>query len=193
MPRSTSLPAPRFFVSAAGFRTWLETHAETAGELLVGFHKVDSGRPCMTWSASVDEALCVGWIDGVRRRIDDASYSIRFSPRRPGSIWSAVNIAKVEALRQAGRMRPAGLAAFALRTEARSAVYAHERIRPAELDPGERALFQRDAAAWTFFEATPPGYRQALLHWVTTAKKADTRAARLARLIAASAAGERMR
>jgi uncharacterized protein YdeI (YjbR/CyaY-like superfamily) len=146
----------------------------------------------MTWPESVDEALCFGWIDGVRRRVDESSYSIRFTPRRANSIWSAVNIAKVERLRAQGRMRPAGEAAFARRSEARSAVYAFEQPAIAELSVEELLAFQRDVVAWTYFESTPPGYRKTVLHWVTTAKKAATRADRLAKLMAACAGQRRL-
>jgi len=184
---------PVFFADAAAFRLWLEAQADSASELLVGFHKVDSGRPSMTWPESVDEALCFGWIDGVRRRIDESSYSIRFTPRKANSIWSAVNIAKVEALRAQHRMRPAGEAAFARRSAARSAVYSFEQATVAELSAEERLAFQRDIAAWTYFESAPLGYRKTVLHWVTTAKKATTRAERLARLIEACVEGRRLR
>jgi uncharacterized protein YdeI (YjbR/CyaY-like superfamily) len=193
MARRGTDDAPRYFATAADFRDWLDAHAATATELLVGFHKVDSGRPSMSWSESVDEALCVGWIDGVRRRIDEAAYSIRFTPRKADSIWSAVNIAKVAALRAQGRMRPAGEAAFARRSEARSKVYSHERLSDAELSPEEKRTFAAQAQAWRYFESTPPGYRRVVLHWVTSAKKAETRAARLATLVAACAAGRRLK
>ena len=187
------MTAPTYFTSATDFRRWLETHAASASELLVGFHKVDSGRPCMTWSESVDEALCFGWIDGVRRRIDDAAYTIRFTPRKPTSIWSAINIAKIERLNAEGRLRPAGEAAFAHREEARSKVYAYEQEATAELTPQELRAFKRRKSAWTFFESTPPGYRKVILHWVTRAKKTETRASRLATLVDACAAGTRLR
>jgi uncharacterized protein YdeI (YjbR/CyaY-like superfamily) len=195
-------PSYLFFADAAAFRTWLEKHAATATELLVGYYKVGSGRPSMTWSESVDEALCFGWIDGVRRSIDEQSYCIRFTPRRPGSTWSAVNIAKVEALRAAGRMTPAGEAAYALRLAHKSAIYSYEQQQqtqaatplPAELSAAELRLFKRDKSAWAFFnDAHPPSARKTLLHWVCSAKKAETRATRLAKLIAACAAGERLR
>lgn len=184
---------PQYFDSAFAFRAWLQAHAATAAELLVGYHKVGSGRPSLSWPESVDEALCFGWIDGVRRRIDDQRYSIRFTPRKPGSNWSAINIAKVEQLRAQGRMTPAGEAAFARRTDAKSVIYAYEQPYTAELSADELEGFQREAAAWRFFEATPPSYRKVVLHWVTTAKRAETRAARLARLMQACAAGERLR
>lgn len=188
-----AMPSPTFFSTPAAFRQWLQAHAASASELLVGFHKVGTGRPCMGWSESVDEALCFGWIDGVRRRIDEHSYSIRFTPRKPSSIWSAVNIAKVEQLQAAGRMTPAGLAAFAHRKAAKSAIYSHEQAAAAELPAPMLRAFQRNGKAWRFFsEATPPGYRKTLLHWVTSAKRPETRAARFAQLLAACAAQERI-
>jgi uncharacterized protein YdeI (YjbR/CyaY-like superfamily) len=183
---------PTFFATAQDFRAWLETHAASSTELLVGFHKVGSGKPCMSWSESVDEALCFGWIDGVRRRIDDATYSIRFTPRKPASIWSVVNIAKMDKLRAAGKMTPAGEAAFALRSEAKSGVYSHERPDAPELSPAELERFRAHAAAWTYFETVPAGYRKQVLHWITSAKKAETRAGRLDKLMQACAAGERL-
>jgi len=187
------MTSPTFFATPAAFRQWLQAHAESATELMVGFHKVAFGQPCMTWSESVDEALCFGWIDGVRRRIDEHTYSIRFTPRKPSSIWSAVNIAKVAQLRAAGRMTPAGLAAFAHRQAHKSAVYSHEQTDAAELPGLMLRAFQRNKDAWQFFqESTPPSYRKSMLHWVTSAKRDATREARLAELIAACAAGKRV-
>lgn len=183
---------PVFFADAAAFRSWLEAHAATATELLVGFHKVGSGQPSMSWPESVDEALCFGWIDGRRKRIDDTAYSIRFTPRKAGSIWSTVNIAKMDSLRAAGRMLPAGERAFALRTEAKSGIYSHEQAQAAELAEDELRTFRRDAAAWAYFEKLPPGYRKTVLHWINTAKKPDTRAARLAKLVQACAESRRL-
>jgi uncharacterized protein YdeI (YjbR/CyaY-like superfamily) len=185
--------SPRFFATAAEFRAWLDAHAEAATELLVGFWKVDSGRPSMTWPQSVDEALCFGWIDGVRKRIDDQAYQIRFTPRKPGSIWSAVNIAKVEQLRAAGKMTAAGERAAARRTNARSVVYAYEQAQHAELTADEIRRFKKHKAAWTYFEGCPPSYRKVLLHWIAGAKKPDTRAQRLDKLIQASTEGLRLR
>lgn len=192
---SPAAPAgePTFFADPTAFRAWLAAHAAQANALLVGYHKVGTGRPSMTWSESVDEALCFGWIDGVRKRIDDHTYSIRFTPRKPGSIWSAINIAKVEQLRAEGRMTPAGEQAFARRTNAKSVVYAYEQPQTAELTPAELRNFRREKAAWRFFEATPPGYRKVVLHWVTSACKPETRAARFTRLVQACAVGERLR
>jgi uncharacterized protein YdeI (YjbR/CyaY-like superfamily) len=164
----------------------------SSAELLVGFHKVGTGQPSMSWSQSVDEALCFGWIDGVRKRVDDATYTIRFTPRKPGSIWSAINIAKVAQLQAEGRMTPAGAEAFARRTEARSMVYAYEQEVAAELSAAELREFKRSQAAWRYFESAPPGYKKQMLHRVCTAKKAETRATRLAKLIEACAAGLRL-
>ena len=185
--------SPRYFASAVEFRAWLDANAASARELLVGFHKVGSGRESMSWPESVDEALCHGWIDGVRKRIDDQRYSIRFTPRKAGSIWSAVNIAKVEQLRAQGRMTAAGERAFADRRAARSQVYAYEQADTATLAADELRAFRRRKAAWRYFEAAPPSYRKVVLHWITTAKRAQTRAARLAQLIEACAAGQRLR
>lgn len=187
------MSGPVFFTDAPAFRAWLANNAATAGELMVGFHKVGTRRPCMRWSESVDEALCFGWIDGVRRRIDEDSYAIRFTPRKRDSIWSAVNIAKVDRLRAQGKMTAAGEAAFAHRKEAKSGVYSHERPDMPELSEEELARFRLDMAAWAYFETVPPGYRKTVLHWITGAKRAGTRAGRLARLMRACATGTRLR
>jgi uncharacterized protein YdeI (YjbR/CyaY-like superfamily) len=189
----TSPPLPLCFDNAPAFRRWLRCNAADCPALLVLFRKVATGRPCMSYSESVDEALCFGWIDGVRKRVDDHSYSVRFTPRRASSIWSAVNIARVHRLQAEGRTTHAGESAFALRTLARSATYAHEQDAPADLSSGEIQAFKRNRRAWTFFDAAPLGYRKLVLHWVSSAKKADTRAARVARLVQACAAGERLR
>ncbi len=183
---------PTFFADALAFRTWLAKHAAGSTELLVGFHKVGSGRPCMSWSESVDEALCFGWIDGVRRRIDENTYSIRFTPRKPSSIWSVVNIAKMDKLRAEGKMTPAGEAAFALRSEAKSGVYSHERSDVPALSSAELERFRQAPAAWEYFNAAPPGYRKTVLHWITSAKKDETRAGRLDKLVQACMAGKRL-
>jgi len=187
------MTSPTYFASAAAFRDWLAANAASIPELLVGFHKVGSGRPSLSWSESVDEALCFGWIDGVRRRIDETAYSIRFTPRRSSSIWSAINIAKFEQLQAQGRMTPAGVEAYSHRQAHRSGIYSHEQAEVATLSSAELGEFQREAQAWAFFESTPPGYRKVMLHWVTSAKKAETRAARFARLLQACACGQRLR
>ncbi len=147
----------------------------------------------MTWPESVDEALCVGWIDGVRKRIDEHAYQIRFTPRKPTSIWSAINIAKIHHLAAEGRLGPAGAKAFAHRSEAKSVVYAYEQDAMASLSPEEATAFRKHEAAWSFLEATPAGYRRVVLHWVVAAKKPATRAARLAKLFGACAEGKRLR
>jgi uncharacterized protein YdeI (YjbR/CyaY-like superfamily) len=180
---------PRFFATPALFRRWLAAHHETAAELVVGFHKKATGRPSLTWPESVDEALCFGWIDGVRRSLGDRAYTIRFTPRRARSIWSAVNVARVAALTMAGRMTPAGLRAFAARTPERTGVYSFERARAAVLAPREEALLRASPGAAAFFDARPPWYRRTAIHWVVSAKREDTRRRRLDRLIDDSAAG----
>lgn len=187
------MPNPRFFKTPKHFRDWLATHAATEHELLVGFYKVDSGHPSMTWPESVDEALCYGWIDGVRKRIDDASYTIRFTPRKITSIWSTININKFKDLQQQGRMTPAGKKAFSFRTEAKSRIYSFEQAESAQLSDQELDAFKRDKAAWVYFEACPPSYKKVMLHLITTVKRAETRAARFAKLVEACRVGERIR
>jgi len=190
--RTTVSATPTFFRTAADFRAWLEANHAAAEQLLVGFRKVSSGQPSMRWPESVDEALCFGWIDGVRKRIDDQSYQIRFTPRRPGSIWSLVNISKVEQLLAQGRMRPPGIAAFEARTTKKTGVYAFERDQPAELTKAEMLVFRSNKVAWSYFESAPPSYRQVMLHWVVTAKRTATRERRLSQLIRASAEQRRI-
>ncbi len=180
------MTAPLYFEDADAFRAWLERNAASHSELLVGFHKVGSGRPSMGWSESVDEALCFGWIDGVQKRIDDTRYSIRFSPRKPASIWSAINIDRIAVLTAEGRMQPAGHAAFAHRQDGRSRTYAYEQTATAALSPAEEQLFRKDKTAWAFFAAQPASYRKKLLWRIVSAKRDETRASRLAALIDAS-------
>jgi uncharacterized protein YdeI (YjbR/CyaY-like superfamily) len=186
---STAATAPTFFAAPARFRAWLERHHRSAPEILVGFYKRDSGRPSMTWPQSVDEALCFGWIDGVRRNAGPDAYTIRFTPRRPGSIWSVINVAKVAALEKGGRMRPAGRSTFAARRADRTGIYSFERAQPAALTADEESQLRADGGAAAFFDARPPWYRRAALHWIVNAKRPETRARRLAQLIADSAAG----
>ena len=181
----------KFFQTAAELRDWFIEHSATETELWVGFYKKDSGKPSISWPESVDEALCFGWIDGVRKTIDDESYTIRFSPRKPKSIWSAVNIRNVERLTAEKRMQPAGLKAFAARKENRSGVYAYEQ-RPTEMIEPYASQFRRNKAAWKFFQAQPPYYRKTLTWWIVSAKQEKTRLDRLAKLIEASAKGQRM-
>jgi uncharacterized protein YdeI (YjbR/CyaY-like superfamily) len=180
-----------YFETPAELRLWFAANHETASELWLGFHKVGSGRASVTWPQSVDEALCVGWIDGIRKGIDETSYKIRFTPRRKGSIWSAVNIARVPVLEAEGRMQPAGRRAFEARDEARSAIYAYEQA-PVALDDAAEALFRSNAVAWEWFQRSAPSYRSTAIHWVMTAKKPETRARRLAALIADSAEGRKV-
>lgn len=174
---------PRYFATADDFRRWLEEHHRSTAELLVGFWKRDSGKASMTWPESVDEALSFGWIDGVRKSLGADAYTIRFTPRKRGSIWSAVNVAKVAALETAGKMRPAGREAFAARRDDRTAVYSFERKEPAVLAPAEELALRSASAAHTFFEAQPAWYKRTAIHWVVSAKRDATRAARLAALI----------
>jgi len=183
---------PRFFAIPDDFRAWLEKHHASATELVVGFHKKHTGRASMTWTESVREALCYGWIDGIRRSLGDDSYTIRFTPRKPGSNWSSRNVRHVEELTREGRMAPAGLAAFEARSPDRTGVYSFERRQPARLEPAQERQFQTNKAAWKFFESQPPSYRKTAVHWVVSAKREETRSRRLAQLIEDSAAGRRL-
>ncbi len=185
---------PTFFATPKAFEAWLAKYHESANELIVGYYKKATGRPSITWPESVDEALCFGWIDGIRRRIDDEAYCIRFTPRRPKSIWSAVNIGRVAVLKKEQRMRPAGLAAYARRTEARSVTYSYEHNsnKPAQFDREYAAELANNSAAHDYFEKQPPGYRKKAVFWVQSAKKPVTREQRLQKLIAASATQQRL-
>jgi len=179
-----------FLTSPEELRAWLLANHETAAECWVGFRPKASGLPTITWHELVDEVLCVGWIDGVRMKVDGGS-CIRITPRRGGSIWSARNVGRVEALRAEGRMLPAGEAAFARRRADRTAVYSFER-QPAAFSPEAEAAFRADRAAWSFWEAQPPGYRRTATDWVTSAKRPETQARRLAKLMHHCADGERV-
>ena len=181
---------PTFFCAEADFRRWLEANHETAPELLVGFWKKGSGKPSIDWPQARDQALCFGWIDGVRKSMGEEAYTIRFTPRRPKSIWSKVNLERFEALKVAGQMTPAGERALAGSTGPRG-VYAYERPL-AELIPEEEKQFRKHGAAWADWEKRPPSYRKVVLNWVTSAKKEETRARRLGILIESSAAGEKI-
>jgi len=176
---------PTFFKSAEEFRTWLGQHHASAKELLVGFFKAGSGRGGITYQEALDEALCVGWIDGVRKRRDALSYTIRFSPRQRRSIWSAVNIRRVGELTTAGRMHPAGTQVFESRDPARSQAYSYER-EASRFDPASERRFRANQTAWRFFAAQAPSYRRAITGWVMSAKKEETRWRRLDQLIAHS-------
>lgn len=177
---------PIFFAAPSDFRAWLETNHASATQLWVGFYKKQSGRPSITWPQAVDEALCFGWIDGIRKSIDDSSYTIRFTPRKARSTWSAVNIKRVEELTRMGRMSTAGLSAFAQRTPEKSAIYAYEQ-QDATFNEEFEQQFRANSAAWQFFQAQPAGYRRAATWWVISAKKDETRRKRLATLIEDSA------
>jgi uncharacterized protein YdeI (YjbR/CyaY-like superfamily) len=180
---------PIYFESPAAFRAWLEQHHERETEVWVGFWKKATGKQGMTWSQAVDEALCFGWIDSIAKRVDDDRHRQRFTPRKPTSNWSAVNVAKVATLRAEGRMRPAGEAAFARRSDGRSSVYSFEQRKDPQLEPEQQAQLEANAAAWAYFQSRPPSYRKPAIWWVISAKKPETRARRLATLIADSAAG----
>lgn len=183
---------PVFFARPVDFRCWLDAHHETARELWVGFYRKASGRPSITWPESVDEGLCVGWIDGLRKGIDAQSYRIRFTPRKPTSTWSAVNIGRVQELARQGRMRPAGLKAFEHRTEKKSGIYAYENRHAAVLSRADEKKFRACRAAWRFFQNQPAGYRRTTIWWVMSAKREETQQRRLERLIADSAAQRRI-
>jgi uncharacterized protein YdeI (YjbR/CyaY-like superfamily) len=182
---------PLFFTSAADWRAWLAAHHETDTECLVGFVKASTGDANMSWSESVDEALCFGWIDGVRRRIDDRTYSIRFTPRKPASIWSAVNVAKMAKLEATGQLMPAGERAFERRAANKTAIYSYER-EAGEFSDAEGEQFRANEPAWTFFSNQAPWYRRTATHWVLGAKREATRTKRFAQLVEDSAAGRRL-
>jgi uncharacterized protein YdeI (YjbR/CyaY-like superfamily) len=184
---------PKFFATPADFRAWLEKNHSRVSELQVGFHRKASGRPSITWAEAVDQALCFGWIDGVRRSVDDESYQIRFTPRRARSIWSAVNVARVEELTKLGLMQPAGVAAFEARRADRTGIYSHEQREAPKLTRPQKKRFRANAKAWKFFQAQPPGYRRQATWWVVSAKKEDTRARHLDTLIADSEQGQAVR
>jgi uncharacterized protein YdeI (YjbR/CyaY-like superfamily) len=182
---------PIFFPTQSDFRRWLEENHETESEIFVAYYNVKSGKSGMTWSESVDQALCFGWIDGVRRKIDEESYCNRFTPRKANSNWSAVNIAKVAELTEKGLMKPAGIAAFEKRQESKSAVYAYE--NESKHFSGEfEKLFRANENAWDFFEKQANWYKKQMINWVMTAKQAATREKRLQRLIAESANEKRL-
>jgi uncharacterized protein YdeI (YjbR/CyaY-like superfamily) len=182
---------PTFFKTPADFHKWLAKHHANKAEVWVGFYKKDSGKPSLTWPESVDEALSFGWIDGIRKRVDESSYKIRFTPRRPRSVWSAVNIKRVAELAKAGRMMPAGEKAFAARQEYRSGIYAYEQRQPELPEVYAQRLRQNKAAA-KFFEAQSPYYRKRAMWWIVSAKQEETRLKRLHRLIDESAQGKRI-
>jgi uncharacterized protein YdeI (YjbR/CyaY-like superfamily) len=181
---------PTYFATEADFRGWLEANHKIAPELLVGFWKKNSDKASIDWPQARDQALCFGWIDGIRRSLGDEAYTIRFTPRRKGSIWSKVNVERFNALSTAGQMMPEGVRAYE-ENKHKSGLYSYENERK-ELTPAEQRLFSANKAAWADWDKRPPGYRKTVLHWVTSAKRAETRAKRLAQLIDDSAAGRRI-
>lgn len=183
---------PVFFRSKPAFRKWLEEHHEQAKELLVGFYKVSSGRESISWSESVDEAICFGWIDGVRKSINEESYCIRFTPRKPGSTWSMINIRKAEELMRQGLMHPAGITAFSKRKENKSGIYSYEKD-PVTLSKDFMKMFQSNKKAWKFFQSMPPSYVNPATHWVMTARQESTRLKRLQELISDSQEGRKIK
>jgi uncharacterized protein YdeI (YjbR/CyaY-like superfamily) len=182
---------PKFFATQADFRAWLERNHETAAELWVGLHRKGSGKPSITWPEAVDQALCFGWIDGIRKRLDDTSYVNRFTPRRPTSTWSAVNVKRALELIELGLMAPAGLRAFEARQDNRIGIYSYEQ-RPQELPATYARPFRANAKAWKAWRAMPPSYRKAATWWVISAKRDETRERRLTILIETTARGERI-
>ena len=182
---------PTFFRAPADLRKWFRKNHATATELWIGFYKVGSGKPSVTWPQAVDEALCCGWIDGIRKTVDEESYKIRFTPRRPRSVWSAVNIKRVRALSDEKRMLPAGRKAFAARRENKSGIYSYEQ-RPQDLPEPYLGAMKRHKAAWTFFAAQPPSYRKVMTWFILSAKREETRQQRLEKLIEVSATGKRL-
>jgi uncharacterized protein YdeI (YjbR/CyaY-like superfamily) len=184
---------PIYFASAEEFRAWLEDNHATEREVYVGYYKKATGIPSLVWSEAVDEALCYGWIDGIVRRVDDERHMQRFTPRKPSSTWSAINIEKVAKLRSEGRMRPAGEAAFARRRDDKSAIYSYEQRENPELEPAQEARFRANAPAWKWFASRPPSYRRVALYWVVSGKRAETRERRLTQLIEDSAAGRELK
>jgi uncharacterized protein YdeI (YjbR/CyaY-like superfamily) len=180
-----------FFPSASDFREWLTLNHDNAQELWVGFYKKHSGKAGISYQEAVDEALCFGWIDGLKKALDDVSYTHRFTPRKPKSFWSAVNIKRVAGLKRLGRIMPPGLTAFAGRDEQKAMQYSYERTT-CQLGGAHEKQFRRNAKAWQFFQAQPPGYRRTATWWVISAKREETRGKRLAKLIEASEEGSRL-
>ncbi|HEU4347479.1 MAG TPA: YdeI/OmpD-associated family protein [Actinoplanes sp.] len=185
-------PDPVFFATTDELRAWYERNHATAPELLVGYWKKHTGKPGVSHTEAIEQALCFGWIDSIGRRIDEDRYQVRFTPRRKGSVWSAVNVASVARLTEQGLMRPAGIQAFELRRPDRVATYSYEQPEDAQLDDEQTALLKSDETAWDWFSAQPASYRKAAVHWVVSGKRAETRQRRLRQLIADSAAGRRV-
>jgi uncharacterized protein YdeI (YjbR/CyaY-like superfamily) len=182
----------QFFDTAADLREWFEQHHESAPELFVGYWKKGTGRTGVSHPEAIEQALCFGWIDSISRTIDAQRYQVRFTPRRRGSVWSAINVAKIAELTERGLMQPAGLRAFEERKPDRTAVYSYEQPAGAQLDEEQTARLKADPRAWEWFSAQTPSYRRSAVHWVVSAKRADTRERRLAQLISDSAAGRKV-
>jgi uncharacterized protein YdeI (YjbR/CyaY-like superfamily) len=182
---------PKFFTAPEKFRQWLERNHDAADELLIGFHKKSSGKKSVTYAEALDEALCFGWIDGVRKNLNETSYTIRFTPRKSRSIWSLVNVNHVERLQKEGRMHSAGLEAYERREPERTGIYSFEN-RPRELSPAYEKAFRQNKAAWKFFQEQPPGYKRLMIFRTMSAKKEETRLRRLKQLIESSEKGVRM-
>lgn len=181
---------PRFFKSPAEFRAWLKTNHKSKDELIVGYYKKHTGKPSMTWPESVAEALCYGWIDGIRRTVDDERYTIRFTPRRPGSKWSAINVKMFAELEKAKKMTAAGRKAFESRPVSEEKGYTYEKL-DGEFDEKSLRTFKKNKKAWKFFEERPPWYQRKARYWVMSAKRDVTRDRRLARLVKSCEAGEK--
>jgi uncharacterized protein YdeI (YjbR/CyaY-like superfamily) len=181
-----------FFSDQVEFRKWLEKNHQKERELIVGFYKKRTGKPTMTWSESVDQALCFGWIDGIRRKVDDESYCIRFTPRNPSSTWSALNVKKANELIEKGLMQPAGLALFISRKEEKTAMYSYEN-KPEALPAYMEEKFRENKEAWDFFSAQPPSYRRTIYFWILSAKRKETQLARLDKIIGESRLKKRLR
>lgn len=186
------MPEPIFFASPVEFRCWLEKHHAETQELWVGFFKRNTGKPSLTWPESVDCALCFGWIDGIRKSLGEASYMIRFTPRKATSTWSAINIRRVAELTRMGLMQPSGRKAFEERKESKSRVYSYEQRKRAELSLAQEKQFRGEKPAWEYFQSQPPWYRRTAIFWVASAKKEETRQRRLAALIESSAQQRRI-
>jgi len=182
----------QFFADADELRVWFEKHHETAPELFVGYWKKGTGGTGVSHPEAIEQALCFGWIDSVARRLDDRRYQVRFTPRRKGSVWSAVNVAKIAELSERGLMHPAGLRAFEMRKPDQGAVYAYEQPEDSQFTAEQTALLTAHQAAWDWFSRQTPAYRRSATHWVISAKRPETQARRLAQLIADSAAGRKV-
>jgi len=176
-------PKPTFFPTPADFRAWLQAHHDKFQELLVGFYKKDSGRLSITWPESVEVALCFGWIDGVRKSLNDTSYTIRFTPRKPTSTWSSININLVRKLTKQGLMHPAGLKAFAARNAKKSGIYSYEQRKNPKFTREQEKQFRDNKTAWEFFRSQAPWYQRVTTYWVISAKREETKIKRLSLLI----------